>query len=58
MRVAARWCSPPPPSPLHAHAQAVDASVSLPYWDFTVDAHAMAEDGTDWKTNALFGDEW
>jgi len=39
--------------------QAVDPAVSLPYWDFTVDAHEQAYgDGASWTTSDVFKSDW
>lgn len=35
--------------------QVVDPTVSLPYWDFTIDDKAY---GTNWTLSPLFSDEW
>lgn len=36
--------------------QAVDPSVSLPYWDFTIEYHNEAYEGTPWEASEVFGE--
>ena len=34
--------------------QAINPAVSVPYWDFTVDA----EMGAEWRSSIVFDDDW
>ena len=33
----------------------MDPSISVPYWDYTVDAEAL---GTDWQSSIVLSDAW
>lgn len=36
--------------------QAVNPSIALPYWDFTIEGSAY--DWTDFRTSGVFSDDW
>jgi hypothetical protein len=38
--------------------QAVNPKVALPYWDFTIDAHAQQYEGTPWQDSVVFSNDW
>ena len=41
--------------------QSVDPKLSLPYWDYTIDMHAVEQAGgdiTEWRNSIVWSDEW
>lgn len=45
---------------LEASLQSVDASVSLPYWDYTIDVEEIGADGSfwAWRNVSVFSNDW
>ena len=35
--------------------QSIDASIAMPYWDYTIDSHFL---GLDWPDSEIWSDEW
>lgn len=38
--------------------QSVNGAVSIPFWDFTIDAHRQVYHATPWEESAIFQDDW